>query len=115
MVGAGLGYEIDRAAALLVVLQQLWGDVQALRMCGSAALDLAYTAAGRFDLFVHSDVYPWDIAPGIVLVEEAGGRITTGALPGDAAGEVTIESRNLVAGGVAVHADFAARRATVQA
>jgi myo-inositol-1(or 4)-monophosphatase len=115
VVGAGLGYEVERAAALLVVLRELWDTVQALRICGSAALDIAYAAAGRFDLFVHSDVYPWDIAPGIVLIEEAGGRITTGALPEDPPGAITIESRNLVAGGAAVHADFSARRATIQA
>lgn len=115
VVGAGLGYNIGRAEELLAGLQALWGSVQALRICGSAALDLAYTAAGRFDLFLHADVYPWDIAPGIVLIEEAGGLITTGALPSDPAGNATIESRNVVAGGQAMLADLAARRATTPA
>jgi myo-inositol-1(or 4)-monophosphatase len=36
-----------------------------------AALGLAYTACGRFDLFVHHVLYPWDIAAGILLVQEA--------------------------------------------
>ncbi len=115
VVGAGLGYDVGRAAELLAGLQGLWGSVQALRICGSAALDLAYTAAGRFDLFLHADVYPWDIAPGIVLIEEAGGLITTGALCSDPAEGVTIESHNVVAGGQAVLADLAARRSTTPA
>ena len=44
-----------------------------IRRYGSAALDLAYVAAGRFDGFWERDLKPWDIAAGIVLVREAGG------------------------------------------
>lgn len=47
-----------------------------LRRCGSAALDLAYVACGRFDGFWEMDLSPWDIAAGALLIEEAGGRIT---------------------------------------
>ena len=49
---------------------------QAVRRCGSAALDLAYTAAGRFDGFWELKLHPWDTAAGALLVEEAGGMIT---------------------------------------
>ena len=47
-----------------------------IRRYGSAALDLAYVAAGRFDGFWERGLQPWDIAAGIVLVREAGGTIT---------------------------------------
>ena len=43
---------------------------------GSAALDLAYTAAGRFDGFWELDLSPWDIAAGILIIEEAEGIVT---------------------------------------
>ena len=45
------------------------------RRSGSAALDLAYVAAGRFDGYFQKDLNLWDIAAGIVLVQEAGGII----------------------------------------
>lgn len=47
-----------------------------IRRLGSAALDLAYVAAGRFDGFWEVALNPWDVAAGIVLVQEAGGRVT---------------------------------------
>ena len=47
-----------------------------IRRYGSAALDLPYVAAGRFDGFWERGLQPWDIAAGIVLVREAGGTIT---------------------------------------
>jgi myo-inositol-1(or 4)-monophosphatase len=47
-----------------------------IRRLGSAALDLAYLAAGRFDGFWEVRLHPWDMAAGVVLVEEAGGRVT---------------------------------------
>src|SRR5690348_13690816 len=50
-------------------------EAQAVRRLGSAALDLAYVAAGRFDGFWEERLYPWDIAAGALLVVEAGGRI----------------------------------------
>lgn len=47
-----------------------------IRRIGSAALDLAYVAAGRFDAFWELNLNPWDIAAGKLLIEEAGGKIT---------------------------------------
>ena len=47
-----------------------------IRRLGSAALDLAYVAAGRFDAYWELNLNPWDIAAGILLVEEAGGKIS---------------------------------------
>lgn len=51
-------------------------SAQAVRRAGAAALDLAYTAAGRFDGFWEFKLNPWDVAAGMLLVEEAGGRVS---------------------------------------
>jgi myo-inositol-1(or 4)-monophosphatase len=50
--------------------------VSGIRRAGSAALDFANLAAGRFDAFWEQDLAPWDIAAGIVLIREAGGKVT---------------------------------------
>lgn len=50
---------------------------QGVRRGGSAALDLAYVAAGRLDGYWERGLKPWDIAAGILLIEEAGGRVTS--------------------------------------
>lgn len=55
---------------------QMARKVQAIRRAGSAALDLAYVAAGRFDGFWELKLMPWDTAAGCLLVQEAGGMIT---------------------------------------
>lgn len=51
-------------------------SAQAVRRDGSAAIDLAYVACGRFDGFWEDGLNPWDIAAGILLIQEAGGRVT---------------------------------------
>ncbi len=57
-----------------------WGRfiirAQAIRRCGSAALDLSYVACGRFDGFWELKLKPWDVAAGALIVMEAGGRVT---------------------------------------
>ncbi|MGC4092525.1 MAG: inositol monophosphatase family protein [Polyangiaceae bacterium] len=59
----------------LAVLPRMMGDVAGIRRMGSAALDLAYVAAGRFEAFYETHLSPWDIAAGVVLVREAGGNV----------------------------------------
>jgi myo-inositol-1(or 4)-monophosphatase len=49
---------------------------QAVRRCGSAALDLCYVACGRFDGFWELKLAPWDVAAGVLIVEEANGRVS---------------------------------------
>ena len=49
---------------------------QSVRRDGAAALDLSYVAAGRFDAFYEEGLRPWDVAAGVLIVEEAGGRVT---------------------------------------
>jgi myo-inositol-1(or 4)-monophosphatase len=65
---------IDQALKLYAVYGN---QAKKLRAMGSAALDLAYVAAGRFDAYIEQGVNLWDIAAGWVLVEEAGGVMET--------------------------------------
>ncbi len=51
-------------------------EVRGFRRCGSAAIDLAYVAAGRYAFFFEAQLEPWDVAAGGLLVEEAGGRVS---------------------------------------
>ena len=64
-----------------------------IRRAGSAALDLAYVAAGRLDGFWEFGLSPWDIAGGVLLIQEAGGLV--GDLSG---GNEFMDTGNLVAG-----------------
>ncbi len=60
----------------LIELRHAMGEVAGVRRLGAAALDLAYVAAGRFDGFWERDLSAWDLAAGIVIVQEAGGFVT---------------------------------------
>ena len=51
-------------------------NAQGVRRDGAAALDLAYVAAGRFDGFWEEGLKPWDVAAGVLLIEEAGGKVS---------------------------------------
>ncbi len=69
-------HESDTGAELVALFGHFLGRSRAVRRLGSAALDLAYVAAGRFDGFYEATLKPWDSCAGALLVEEAGGRIT---------------------------------------
>lgn len=58
-------------------VQKVYGYCRSIRISGSSALDLAYIADGRIDGFWHRKLAPWDIAAGILLVEEAGGQVSS--------------------------------------
>ncbi|CAG0909803.1 unnamed protein product, partial [Darwinula stevensoni] len=57
----------------LVQLKNVMGEVSGIRRTGSAALDLAFVAAGRFDGFWEEGLSAWDVAAGIIMIREAGG------------------------------------------
>lgn len=61
--------------AFLSVMKTLAMGSAGVRRCGSAALDLAYVAAGRYDAFWEIGLKPWDMAAGVLLVQEAGGMV----------------------------------------
>ena len=68
------GQYLDRLPVFLHTMQELLGEqTSGIRRLGSAALDLAYVAAGRYDGYWEAGLKPWDIAAGILLVQEAGG------------------------------------------
>jgi myo-inositol-1(or 4)-monophosphatase len=71
-----LGYSADHRREVLRVAQSLWVDMHTMRVIGSAALGLAYVAAGRFDLYFHRFLYPWDLTADILIISEAGGLVT---------------------------------------
>lgn len=106
VLGTDLGYEDARGKRLLELLTDLFPEMDSLRVAGSAALGLAYAAAGRLDLYVHHFLYPWDIGPGILLVQEAGGTVTDRD-----GGPVSVHSESVVAGAPGAHRDFLARAA----
>lgn len=60
----------------LRILEAVAPEVAGIRRFGSAALDLAWVAAGRYDGFWEEELEPWDIAAGLILVREAGGFVT---------------------------------------
>ena len=72
MVATGLAYDARVRAAQAQVLARAIPQVRDIRRFGSAALDLAWTAAGRFDAFFERTVKPWDIAAGALICERAG-------------------------------------------
>jgi myo-inositol-1(or 4)-monophosphatase len=73
----GFPYDIRTdAGELLGLFGEFMMRSRAVRRLGSAALDLCWVAAGRFEGFWEQRLHPWDIAAGALLVEEAGGRVT---------------------------------------
>ena len=68
--------ERARVAAQFDCMRQVLATAEDIRRTGSAALDLAYVAAGRTDGYFEAGVQVWDVAAGILLVREAGGRVS---------------------------------------
>jgi myo-inositol-1(or 4)-monophosphatase len=78
MLATGFAYAEDSIAQNVAVFARMLSRCRAVRRPGAAALDLAYVAAGRLDGFWQLHLKPWDVAAGILLVEEAGGRVSSG-------------------------------------
>jgi myo-inositol-1(or 4)-monophosphatase len=72
MVATGFAYDADVRAAQARVLARVVPRVRDVRRFGSAALDLSWTAAGRYDAYFERTVKPWDIAAGALICERAG-------------------------------------------
>ncbi|MCF8142591.1 MAG: inositol monophosphatase [Deltaproteobacteria bacterium] len=77
MVGLDWGHENEVRERMLRYLGRVLPRCGTVRASGSAALGLAYVAAGWLDAYFHPGLKPWDAAAGILLVKEAGGRCTT--------------------------------------
>lgn len=96
-VRPGLAFERHMAMIATVI-----GQVSALRRSGSAAIDLAWVAAGRCDAMFDRGLNAWDVAAGALLIEEAGGRVTTFS-----GGADFVEARECLAANPALHAELA--------
>ena len=69
-------YDFEKIPAYLEVLTFFIKNTRGIRRFGSAALDLAYVSCGRFDAFYEYSLNAWDVAAGILLVQEAGGKVS---------------------------------------
>jgi myo-inositol-1(or 4)-monophosphatase len=89
-----LGFSKGKATIdkCLELYQFYGGRVRKMRAMGSAALDLAYVAAGRLDAYIEQGVSIWDVAAGALLVEEAGGQVRITA--GDPKGKLHLVASN---------------------
>jgi len=98
MIATGYPYrQRQHLEAQLNMTRVLLGQAEDIRRSGSAALDLSYVAAGRYDGYFEIGLKPWDMAAGVLLVREAGGRY------GDFAGRDGIPaSGNIIAGNLYV-------------
>jgi myo-inositol-1(or 4)-monophosphatase len=85
------------------IFQDVIRVAKGVRRAGSAALDLAYTAAGIFDGFFELHLSPWDVAAGSLLVTEAGGVVTDFS-----GGDRWLERGNIVGAPPGIHADLLA-------
>jgi myo-inositol-1(or 4)-monophosphatase len=95
----GFPYSVHQERGELVSLFAAFlAEAQAVRRLGSAALDLCYVAAGRFDAFWEQHLHPWDMAAGALMLTEAGGTIT--ALDG---GPFDVRKGQLMASNGALH------------
>jgi myo-inositol-1(or 4)-monophosphatase len=81
-------------AQFLKELHQISQKVAGVRRFGSAALDLAWVAAGRFDGYWERNIKPWDVAAGVLMVTESGGKVSTIEEHGDPVAGVSILASN---------------------
>jgi len=79
LIGTGIpfnGFSLDNIDAYLACMKTIASQTAGIRRPGAASLDLAYVAAGRFDGFWEMNLKLWDIAAGVLLIQEAGGLVS---------------------------------------
>src|ERR1044071_6219690 len=76
LIGTGVPIRAQNLEAYIPMLKSVVATTAGVRRAGAASLDLAYVAAGRLDAFWELHLRPWDIAAGLLLVEEAGGIVS---------------------------------------
>ena len=102
LIGTGFPYaKVDRGIEhdwVLKTLTNLLANIRDIRRLGAAAIDLCYLAQGKIDAFYEIDLQPWDVSAGILLVLEAGGKIS------NANGETFhLDSKSIVVSNGSVH------------
>jgi myo-inositol-1(or 4)-monophosphatase len=105
LLGAGFPFRShDHMDAWIGTLKEFMLNTSGIRRPGSASLDLAYVACGRYEGFWEIGLSPWDMAAGALIVQEAGGLVT------DFAGNHGyLESGNILAGNPKIHAEMLRR------
>jgi myo-inositol-1(or 4)-monophosphatase len=99
LIGTGFPFKVPQHLdAYLNMFRAITIDSAGIRRAGSAALDLAYLAAGRLDAFWEIELKEWDMAAGILLVKEAGGVATDFSF-----NDNYLTSGNLIAGSPRMH------------
>lgn len=111
LLGTGIPFRPDQDLdSYLETLRVLLPDTAGVRRAGSAALDLAYVAAGRLDAFWEFGLNPWDMAAGCLLIQEAGGIVS------DTEGKDRyLKNGNVLTGNVHLHQQMLARLNTLDA
>ena len=87
--------------AYLAFFEYLMRNSRGLRRLGSAAVDLAYVACGRFEAFYEYGLNPWDVAAGAFIVQQAGGKVSTFDGSNNA-----IFGKDILAGNIKIHAEM---------
>lgn len=69
-------YDFEKTEKYIDALRHLMRNTRGIRRLGSAAVDLAYVAAGRFDAFFEHALHAWDVAAGVFILQQAGGKVS---------------------------------------
>ncbi|HEY4197638.1 MAG TPA: inositol monophosphatase family protein [Mucilaginibacter sp.] len=85
-------YDFEKQPEYMQLFTELMKSCHGLRRLGSAAVDLAYTACGRFEAFYEYNLHAWDIAAGVVIVRQAGGEVVNFK-----GGDEVLDTRELLA------------------
>ncbi|KAA3626238.1 MAG: inositol monophosphatase [Proteobacteria bacterium] len=102
LLGTGFPFrDIHHLEAYLAMFRDLFPLTAGIRRAGAAALDLAYVAAGRLDGFWEIGLKPWDMAAGVLMIQEAGGSVSDFS-----GGKAYLETGNVVCGAPKVHAQL---------
>jgi myo-inositol-1(or 4)-monophosphatase len=88
----------EARARTILALDSIFKKTLHMRMFGSGLAAMSYVASGKFDVFFNVQTYPWDILPGALLIQEAGGLVTD--IEGN---EITTESTSILATNGKVH------------
>lgn len=92
LAAVGFPPNVQRSSPDLVLFLEMLGRCQAIRRTGSSALNLCYLAAGRYDVYWSYSTKIWDVAAGVLILREAGGRVTS-----PTGGDFCLEEANFLA------------------
>lgn len=104
LLATGFPYDVNRDRENLVYFERALEQGLTVRRPGAAALDLCYVATGRLDGFWEVKLKPWDVAAAVLVIEEAGGRVT--GLGGE---PYVLGSRYIVASNGRIHEEMIAK------